>query len=380
MSWKSSRSHLPTTVGAVTAALLTLASPAQAASAGDHTDTLAALRTFQAAAGPGAGVYAGDSAGSWNLSTGTGVINTHTPIAPSDHYRIGSQTKTFTAAVVLQLVDEGRVLLDAPIERYLPGVVDGNGYDGNAITVRQLLQHTSGIAAYEPLTDAPAANPDGSYSLGALVQQGLKHAPASKPGTAFLYSNTNYLILGLLIEKTTGLPVHQAVTDRIIKPLDLTRTSFPAPGDRSLPAPAVHGYNGIRIGSFYFWHDVIGYDPSLFSSAGAMISSQQDLTTFYQALTAGKVVTPATLAEMENTDTVGAPGSPLAYGLGLLRHNLPCGGVAWGHDGAIPGYYTETLVTTDGRHASVVTNAYLATNPPVQQMYSLLDTALCEKP
>ncbi|MCC3766926.1 serine hydrolase [Streptomyces sp. UNOC14_S4] len=379
MAGKSRRTQLSAVLGLACAAVFALPAAAQAAPAADHADTLAALKTFQAAAGPGAGIYAGDSTGSWNLSTGTAVINTNTPVTPTDRYRIGSQTKSFTAATVLRLVDAKKISLDAPIEQYLPGVVDGNGYDGNAITVRQLLQHTSGIPAYEPpLLNPPPANPDGSYALDVLVRQALKQPPASKPGT-WQYSNANYLILGMLIEKTTGKPVHQAVTEQIIQPLGLTRTSFPAPGDRSLPDPAVHGYHGVRVGPLYFWTDVIGYDPSIFSTAGAMISTQQDLTAFYQALAAGKVVSPATLAEAEKTVAVGAPGSPLAYGLGLIRHTLPCGGVAWGHDGMVPGYYTETLVTEDGRHASVVTNAHLTTNPPVAQMYNLLDKALCEK-
>ncbi|RLV04549.1 hypothetical protein CTZ27_11580 [Streptomyces griseocarneus] len=378
MARKPRRAQLSALLGLACAAVFALPASAQAAPAADHADTLAALKTFQAAAGPGASIYAGDSTNSWNLSTGTAVINTDTPIKPTDHYRIGSQTKSFTAATVLQLVDEKSISLDAPIEQYLPGVVDGNGYDGNAISVRQLLQHTSGIPTYEPLLNAPPANPDGSYALDALVRQALKQPPASKPGT-FQYSNTNYLVLGLLIEKTTGKPVNQAVTERIIQPLGLSQTSFPAPADRSLPAPAVHGYHGVRVGPFFFWTDVIGYDPSIFSTAGAVISTQQDVTAFYQALAAGKVVSPTTLAEMEKTVVVGAPDSPLAYGLGLIRHALPCGGVAWGHDGMVPGYYTETLVTEDGRHASVVTNAHLTTNPPVTQMYDLLDKALCEK-
>ncbi|MFE2286355.1 serine hydrolase domain-containing protein [Streptomyces sp. NPDC059443] len=379
---KPSKTKLSAVAGALSAVLLALAAPApaQAATAGDHAGSLAALKSFQAAAGPGAGILAGDSANSWTLSTGTAVINTNTPIQSTDRYRIGSQTKSFTAAAVLQLVDKGLIALDAPIERYLPGVVDGNGYDGNTITVRQLLQHTSGIAQYEPLLAAPPANPDGSYALDALVREGLKRAPASAPGTTMLYTNTNYLILGMLIEKTTGMPVGKAIQSAIIEPLGLTRTSFPAPGDRSVPGPAVHGYNGTRIGPFFFWVDVISYDPSVFSSAGAMISTEADVTSFFQALIAGRIVSPATLAEMEKTVPVGGAGSLLAYGLGVARYDLPCGGVAWGHDGGVPGFHSETLVTADGRHASVVSNAYLATNPPVAQMYNLLGTALCEKP
>ncbi|MEU1674593.1 serine hydrolase domain-containing protein [Streptomyces roseifaciens] len=365
-------------LGAACAMLVVLPSAAQAApaAADPHAGTLAALKTFQSAAGPGAGVYAGDATNSWSLSVGTGTINTNAPIQPNEHYRIGSQTKTFTAATVLQLVDEGKVSLDAPIEKYLPGVVDGNGYDGNAITVRHLLHQTSGVAVYEPFSTPPAPDADGSYSLQALVREGLKRAPASAPGTAFLYSNTNYLILGMLVEKTTGTAVHEAITNRIIRPLGLSRTVFPAPGDHSLPAPPVRGYHGVRIGGFSFWSRVLDYDPSVFSSAGAMISTEEDLTKFYQALIGGKVVSPAALAEMEKT--AGAEFDGGGYGLGLIRRDLPCGGSAWGHNGMVPGYYTQTMVTADGRHVSVVTNAHLASNIPAAQMDKVVTTALCE--
>ncbi|MFF3320103.1 serine hydrolase domain-containing protein [Streptomyces sp. NPDC003035] len=372
---KHSRKRLTAAIGAAAAAIVTLTTTtAHAASTDDHPATRTALNTFQSAAGPGAAVHAGDSTGSWTLSAGTGTINTTKPIRADEHYRIGSQTKTFTAATVLQLVDEGRVALDTDIGTYLPGTVNGNGYDGTRITVRHLLQHTSGIAAYDPLASVALAEPDGTYTMATLVKEGLKRAPVSAPGAGFTYSNTNYLILGMLIEKVTGLPVHEAVTRRIIEPLGLTRTVFPAPGDRALPAPAVPGYHGARIGSFYFWSPVLSYDPSVFSAAGAMISTMQDLSAFYAALTAGKVVSPAALAEMEKARDIGGGG----YGLGIVKVDLSCGGEAWGHNGAVPGYFSHTMVTKDGRHAAVMTNAYLASNPSGQKLTTLLDTALCE--
>lgn len=368
-------------IGALCATMLTLATtatPAHAETTADHPATSAALKTFQSAGGPGAAVHAGDAADAWTLSAGTGTINTTKPIQSDEHFRTGSQTKTFTAATVLQLVDEGEVSLDAPIDTYLPGVVTGNGYDGTRITVRHLLQHTSGIAAYDPLASIALAEPDGTYKAATLVREGLKRAPASAPGGGFMYSNTNYLILGMLIEKMTGLPVHQAVTTRIIEPLGLTRTKFPAPGDRALPTPAVNGYHGARIGPFFFWSPVISYDPSLFGSSGAVVSTLEDLTSFYQALVAGKVVSPASLAEMKNTGQPGSPSEAIGYGLGIFKADLSCGGTAWGHNGAVPGYHSLTLVAPDGRHASATTNAYLATNPPQAQLAKLLDTALCE--
>ncbi|MFD0531529.1 serine hydrolase domain-containing protein [Kitasatospora arboriphila] len=365
--------RLPVLAAAVAAAIVVLPSSAHAQTGGDHAGTLAALKTFQAAAGRGCRPRRGRHH-LLQPRRRTGTINANLPIQPTDHFRIGSQTKPFTAAVVLQLVDEGRVSLDAPIETYLPGVVDGNGYHGDTITVRQLLQHTSGIPANDPPN--PQASPDGTYTLAALVRDGLGHPPASAPGTAFAYSNTNYEILGLLIERITGLSVRQAITTRIIEPLGLAGTSFPAAGDRTVPAPAVHGYHGIRIGALNLWTDLgTALEPSIYSTSGAMISTLQDVTAFDRALVGGRLLSPATLAEMKKTVTV---GGGLSYGLGVAAHTLPCGGTAWGHDGIVNGYYSETLVTADGRHASVVTNAHLATNAPIAQMYTLLDTALCE--
>ncbi|MFF2374968.1 serine hydrolase domain-containing protein [Streptomyces xiamenensis] len=378
-----SRTTLRLAAGAVCVALLALPVPAaQAADAArtadDHPATRAALETFQAKAGPGAAVHAGDGTDAWTLSAGTGTVGADRPLQADEHIRAGSQTKTFTAAVILQLADEGEVNLDSPIEDYLPGLVTGNGYDGTRITVRHLLQHTGGVAAFapDPLINAPAPNPDGTYDPAALVRMGLQLPPVAAPGEDFTYSNTNYLILDLLIEQVTGTPVHTAAMERIVEPLGLTRTVFPAPGDRVLPAPAVNGYHGIRVGGLYVWVPALSFDPSLFGGSGALISTLEDLTAFYRALTAGEVLSPAALEEMRNVQVVNDAGS--GYGLGLMRLDLSCGGVAWGHTGGILGYQTATLVTGDGRHASAVTNALFQVNRPDAELRTLLDTALCE--
>ncbi|MGW0785488.1 serine hydrolase domain-containing protein [Streptomyces sp. NPDC002913] len=375
------RTRLASVIGAVCATVLTLSSSAAhaATTESDHADTLAALKAFQAAAGPGAAVHAGNGSDSWTLSAGTGTINANRPIKADEHIRIGSQTKTFTAVVVLQLVEEGRVSLDAPIDDYLPGVVTGNGYDGTRITVRQLLQHTGGLGAYTPSPGlkTPPSNPDGTFSLSTVVRYALDASPpVSAPGEGFTYSNTDFYILGMLIEKLTGQPVHEAVTERVIEPLGLPHTLFPAPGDRALPTPAVNGYHGVRVGPLYLWMPVVSYDPSLFSSAGAMISTLEDLSVFYRSLAAGKVLSAQSLAEMR---TVRQVNTETAYGLGLMTHELPCGGTARGHSGGVLGYETFTLTTDDGRHASLVTNLLVQVGQrPDAQLLQLLDTALCE--
>ncbi|MCC3767665.1 serine hydrolase [Streptomyces sp. UNOC14_S4] len=365
------------------AVAMTTAVSAQAQPTADHADTQALLNSYQVNAGPGAAVHAGNRTGSWDLYSGTADTGAKRPIGSNDQFRIASQTKTFASVVVLQLVDEGKVELDAPIERYLPGVVAGNGYDGNKISVRQILQHTSGIAAYEPLTDAPPANPDGSYALDALVRRALKHPPASKPGTAWLYSNANYVILGMLIEKTTGVSTAQAITSRIIEPLGLTRTAYPRPGDKKLDNPYLPGYVGGRVGPFFLWTNrTFSVEPSLYATAGAIASTEEDLTTFDQALADGKLMSPAMTAQMRTT--VPMPGFPaaLSYGLGLMRLDLSCGGQAWGHLGdMLNGHSSGTFATDDGRHTALVTNGYLlVSNAGATRRDQVVDSALCGTP
>lgn len=373
------RSALWGTVTAVTV-VVCVAAPAiaQASPADAHAATLALLQQELTQA-PGAAVYAGDASGSWSLQVGTGDFGATAPIEPNQHFRIGSQTKTFTATVVLQLVDEGKVALDAPIEQYLPGVVDGNGYDGNDITVRELLQHESGIPSDD--SNSPGRqNADGTYTLANLVKDGLSLAPSSTPGTAFEYSNTNYEILGMLIEAVTGESVGDAITARIITPLGLTDTTFAAAGDHTLPTPYVHGYSGGTLGGLYYWLDnTESVEPSMYSSAGAIVSTEADLTTFFQALLGGKLVSAASLAAMQQTvPYTGAPAG-YYYGLGLASHALSCGGTAWGHPGNVPGYASWTAVTSDGRYATVVANnmtADLAADGD-DLRFEILNSALC---
>ncbi|QFZ19594.1 serine hydrolase domain-containing protein [Saccharothrix syringae] len=357
------------TAAVALAATLGLTPATATAAPQDHTATQALLDRFRSQAGPGAALHAGDRTGAWTLSSGTGAVNQNRPITAADHFRTGSQTKTFTAAVVLQLVDEGSVELDAPIGRYLPGVVTGN-YDGNAITVRQLLQHTSGLV--RDVRDA-AANPDGSYSLAELVRSAMDEPAQFPPGTGQGYSNVAYLVLGLLVERVTGRQVGTAITERVITPLGLADTSFPAPRARTLADPYLPGYVGGRLGPFFFWLDqTTAVELSFWSSAGAMASTLEDTAAFYRALLDGEVVSAAALAEMRRT----SPRSE-NYGLALSRVPLSCGGVAWGHNGILAtGHNSMTLVTDDGRFASLVTNTNLVNATP--SAVDVLDSALCE--
>ncbi|MGA6164439.1 serine hydrolase domain-containing protein [Amycolatopsis magusensis] len=369
---------------AAVTATAALAAPASAQP--QHAGTQEVLDRYRAKAGPGAAIFAGDRAASWNLSSGTANIGSpNLPIRPADHFRAASQTKTFTAAVVLQLVDEGVVQLDAPIEQYLPGVVTGNGYDGTEITVRQILQQTSGIASPPITAYVKPTNPDGTFTLRDLVRIGLGTPPLFEPGTSWAYSNVNYHIAGLLIEQLTGEPAAEAITSRIIGPLGLAETRFPAPGDKSLETPYVPGYTGGRVGPFFFWTETTFGIPvvleidiaSLASTAGAVLSTMEDLAKFYRALFDGQVVSAGSLAEMRRTVPIpgGLPG--YGYGLALVRQPLSCGGNAWGHPGDLAtGHSSLTAVTDGGRHASMVTNTMSSATNPLRE--DLIDAALCE--
>ncbi|EID52810.1 serine hydrolase domain-containing protein [Saccharomonospora xinjiangensis] len=370
MTTTSNRQRLTGLAGGAALAVTTVIAPVAEAQEDDHAETQAVLNQYQSIAGPGAAVFAGDADEAWTLTAGTAEFGKNRPITAQDHFRSGSQTKTFVAAVVLQLVDEGRVELDAPIEKYLPGVVTGN-YDGNVITVRQLLQHTSGLARFP--SDANPG-PDGTYVLADLVRAAMDEPPVAGPGEKSVYSNTGYQVLGMLIEEITGQYAGDAITERIIEPLGLEGTSFPAPGERALAEPFVHGYAGGRIPPFYLWIDnTTGVELSIYSTAGAMESTLQDSVTFFRALADGEVVSDAAWAEMHKT----VPGNIGGVGLGINEIPLSCGGTYWAKNGGVEtGHVSTTGVTDDGRFASVVTNTF--STAVAEKSFDVLDSALCE--
>ncbi|EFL18306.1 serine-type D-Ala-D-Ala carboxypeptidase [Streptomyces sp. C] len=163
-----------------------------------------------------------------------GRTRTYTAGAEDGQVRIGSNTKTFTAVVVLQLVGEGRIGLDTPVDTHLPGLVRGEGIDGRHITVRQLLQHTSGLPDYEA-DDTDAILGRRYLEPRDILDTALRHKAAFPPGTSWAYSNTNYVVAGLIVQKVTGRPLAEEIDRRVIRPLGLRHTYFPAPGDTNNP-------------------------------------------------------------------------------------------------------------------------------------------------
>lgn len=324
-------------------------------------------------------------AGRLFANAGLADTATGTPVRSGDLFRIGSSTKTFVATVMLQLVAEHKVSLDDTVAKWLPGVVTGNGNDGTKITIRELLQHTSGL--YDFLDDFPEIDSTADYQADRfttytpeqLVAIAMRHAPDFAPGTSWEYSNTNYILAGMIIQKATGQSWQQEVTQRIIQPLGLHDTSAPTTST-VIPGPHLDGYSNFGAGPAI---DVTALNPSAADAAGAMISSTDDLTRFYQALVTGKLLPAAQLAEMETT--VPAPGLTsiwpgVRYGLGLMQIPLSCGGSYWAHGGDLPGYSTREGVTADGKRTAVVEETGVDVNSGLtteHAMDSLIDQELC---
>ncbi|MER5786874.1 serine hydrolase domain-containing protein [Streptomyces sp. NPDC001980] len=339
-------------------ALAAPAGPAPTAAAAGHQATRKAIEAAVRDGVPGATATARDGHGTWSATAGVGDIRTGAPRSPSDHYRVGSITKTFVATVLLQLEAEGRLSLDDTVDKWLPGVVSGHGNDGRRITVRQLLNHTSGIFNYTAdddfgrtyfLKDGFFKHRYDTLTPAGLVAIATQHEPAFAPGTSWAYSNTNYVLAGMVIKAVTGRSYAQEITDRVIKPLHLTGTSLP--GTRTtVPRLSSRAYSKLAETTTGPTYDVTALNPSMASSAGEMISTSADLTRFYEALLRGRLLPAHQLKEMKTTTPV--PGDPnSAYGLGLIEVTLPCGVRVWGHDGGIHGSSSTAATTPDGRHA-----------------------------
>jgi D-alanyl-D-alanine carboxypeptidase len=256
-------------------------------------------------------------AGIWRGAAGYAVRKRRAE--PGNRFGIASTTKTFVATVVLQLVGEGRLSLEDTVERQLPGRL----LEGRRITVRQLLNHTSGLSQ------------ESSFELPPPKDQQPLLFP---PGTAYSYSNMNYVVLGLIVEKATGRRLNRVVRDRIFRPLGLEDTRYGTAGLRP------HSEGGPAwLGTPEDLSDPV-------NGAGGIASTAGDLARFFRALFGGKLLGPALLSEM--TRTVAA-GSDFRAGLGLFRADLPCG-PAWGHGGDESAYSDHVLAARDGSRIVVV--------------------------
>ena len=318
----------------------------------------------------------GATAGKGNLSTGEAP--------PLDgEVRIGSNTKTFVAVVIMKMVEEGKVKLDEPIETYLPGLIKGQGVDGKKITVRQLLQHTSGLPEFwSGLPDFFAMRND-YVSPRDVLDMALTRPAQFAPGAKFTYTNTNYIVLGLLAERVGKRPIAEQIETKIVKPLGLKHTYMPKEGEKALRSKHPRGYH-TRDNKPGKLEDITDSDPSWAWAAGSMVSTPSELNKFMQSIFDGSLLNQASIAEMKKSVPMGDGGD--VYGLGLIGHKLSCG-VAWGHGGAIPGYQTANAVGPDGAAAVIATTAMPHTNAKEAAAEAggktlgvqALDKALCGK-
>ncbi|MES5820263.1 serine hydrolase domain-containing protein [Streptomyces sp. RG80] len=348
-----------TAIAAASSALLTAPATPAAAVTGTprpaHTATQAAMDAAVEAGVPGVVAEVRDTHGGWKGTSGVADRTTQEPRGNGDRFRAGSVTKTLVAIVMLQLQAEGRVDLDATVDHYLPGLVQGNGHDGTKITVRQLMNHTSGIFNFtEDATFAKKVlgidflqTRYDDWTPRQVIALALQNPPQFEPGTSWKYSNTNYLLIGLIIEKLTGRPYAQEIARRVTGPLGMRATYFPGT-DPHVPAPTRH-YSTFTEdpGKIY---DVTELNPSWAWAAGEMITNASDLNRLYAALLGGRLLRPAQLAQMTATVSTEGNLARQRYGLGLIEYETTCGVKVWGHSGGIHGSSTQSFGTKDGRH------------------------------
>ncbi|MGC9496273.1 serine hydrolase domain-containing protein [Streptomyces sp. WG7] len=279
-----------------------------------------------------------------------------TPMAPDLRFRTGSVTKTFTATVVLQLVAERRLRLDDTVQSLLPDQVRAdNALSGAPITVRQLLNHTSGLYDYLDGLLPHFRALDQYWPRDQLIGIGLgrpRYFPA--PGARFRYSNTNYLLLDLIVERVTDRDLRTNLERRLFAPLGLRDTSYPL-ARTAIDGAHVHGYADVSPllpnAPDPTRSDVTAFSPSEAGASGALVTTAADISRFYRALLRGRLLPPDLLRRML-TDTVpttgGAAPPAVAYGLGIYVYATDCGR-AYGHGGTALGYLTFALNSRDGR-------------------------------
>jgi D-alanyl-D-alanine carboxypeptidase len=308
-----------------------------------------------AAGAPGAAALVLDEGGVHQAAAGVADLRTGRPMQPWLRFRAGSVTKSFVATVALQLVADGKVSLSDSVEHWLPGILPY----GDQISIRQLLNHTGGVPHnWAILGPGLYGSPQGrfrSWTPQELVALVADQPPVSPPGKTWSYSNTGYVLVGLIVEAATGRELGQELAGRIIDPLGLRGTSFPV-HVTSIPSPSSRGYS-LPVGPALELLDgplvdFTDQNPEWAWAAGALVSDLEDLTHFYRALLDGRLLAPRLLAEMLTTVAVPPSSLPLPLfernGLGIIEVDTPAGPLV-GSPGGIPGFLNTILSTPDGR-------------------------------
>ncbi|MEU4169587.1 serine hydrolase domain-containing protein [Streptomyces sp. NPDC026665] len=281
--------------------------------------------------------------GKGNYVRATGVADKRTgrPMSAGDYVRIGSETKTFTVTALLELVDRHKVRLDDPISRYVPGVPGGR-----RITLRQLAEMRSGLFPYTSDADFEhdlLSDPQRVFTPRELLAYGFKHPNTFAPGAQFEYSNTNLILLGLVVEKVTGHKLRDVIERRVLRPARLRHTLFPKGNE--FPKPHPQGYTNQTLSGEVA--NSTNWNPSWAWAAGAMISNLQDLRHWAKVVATGTLLSPETQAQRLRTLPTGFPGT--TYGLGIFNAS------GWiGHNGSLPGYETVTVYLPSKKATLVV--------------------------
>ncbi|HYO00500.1 MAG TPA: serine hydrolase domain-containing protein [Mycobacterium sp.] len=293
--------------------------------------------------------------GNWSATFGVAGIGSKVPPSIDDHVRIGSITKTLTATVILQLQQEGRLAIAHPISRYLPWVPNGDN-----ITIHQLAEMRSGLYSYtsDPTFAATLEKrPDTVWTPQQLLDIAFAHPPNFAPGRQYEYSNTNYVLLGLVIEQLTGMSAASALQTRIFDPLGLRNTALPAAADSELPSPYPRGYmwgpneayegplpeaqQKAALTGALAPADHTDDNPSWAWTAGAVTSRAEDVADFIEAMVGGSLLNETSrqwrLANLKPMDS-SAAGRAAELGFGTYGFGLEGAGPMYGHPGNIVGF------------------------------------------
>jgi len=352
-------STLRSSLAAATAAALLLLP----ATAGAQPPALGpALDRVVAAGAPGAVALAGGR----TAAAGVADVRTGRPLRAGDAVRIGSITKSFTAVVALQLVGEGRLRLDDTLGRRLPGVLPY----GDRITLRQLLNHTSGVPddLATPLLELYRGDPFRVWTPAETIALIRDQPPRFPAGTGWAYSNTEYVLIGLMIERVTGDTLERQLDRRIVRPLGLRHTSFPVRSS-GLGRDASRGYSldfgpsGPVAGTL---RDLTDYSPSFAWAGGNGVSTVRDVARFYRSLLRGRLLAPRLLRQALAGVETGRPGR--RYGFGLELRDTPYGTLV-GHEGDLPGFSIKALSSRDGRRQAVVSVNLKFAQPAVEDAF-----------
>ncbi len=337
----------------------------------------AALEQAVAAGIPGIALEIQGREGSEFLTAGSASLEDERLLTPEDSFRIASITKAFTAAVVMELVEEGALSLDDTVDQWVPGLLA----EGDSITVRHLLGHTSGLADYTKDDEFIEAFVAGEELPPERIVSFVSSEPlAFEPGSTYEYSDTDNNVLGMIVEAVAGRSYEQELSSRVLDPMELRSTVLP--NSPEMPDPHADGYqyDPESEGAEEPENVTTALDPSAAGASGALISTPSDLSRFFRGLLGGELVGEGTLEQMK--ETLAGEGSPSGpgtkrAGLGIFSYELPCGEV-WGHTGQFPGYQAFGAATPDGSGAlAMMANATQISEEANEALVSAQELAVC---